>query len=408
MRRKSLLSGLIYMLILMVVGYMAYYIYVAISTPLKTAEAVLYTAEEIVSVKGYFFRDEIPVPAGKGPVQQMLVSGGEKVHKGQVISVSYESEEDMKIYQQLAWEQELLSLLYEAIGDENIVDIDRVDRSIARHLEDLVYGIENPKSVNLKYAADRLKAQVLKRGLAFSNTGKEQVTAEISRLTSKIRSLSATVEKGAASVISPESGYFSPAVDGFEGILTLDRSDTLTLTQFNEIESLRRSEELTAYCGRLATNYKWRFAVSLPAEYANLLSEGDRVRLRFTGDYISEVRLPILRIDDDDQSHSCLVVLSGTTNTSELLVLRYQSADIIMSTYEGIRVPKQALRINSEGKAGVYCLVALQAKFVETEQLYELDHYYIVSYDPKDADGLRPGDEIIVSSKKLYDGKIVQ
>jgi hypothetical protein len=50
----------------------------------------------------------------------------------------------------------------------------------------------------------------------------------------------------------------------------------------------------------------------------------------------------------------------------------------------------------------------MQAKFVETEQIYELDHHYIVSYDPKAKGGLRPGDEIIVSSKNLYDGKIVQ
>ena len=160
MRRKSLVSGLLYLLILMVVGYMAYYIYVAISTPFETTEAVLYTTEEIVSIKGYFFRDEIPVPAGSGPVQQILLSDGEKVHKGQVLSVSYDSEEDMRIHQQLAWYRELLSLLNEAISDENIVDIERVDRNISLHLESLVYGVENPKSVDLKQEIINLKTQV--------------------------------------------------------------------------------------------------------------------------------------------------------------------------------------------------------------------------------------------------------
>ena len=407
MRRKSLVSGLLYLLILMVVGYMAYYIYVAISTPFETTEAVLYTAEEIVSIKGYFFRNEIPVPAGSGPVQQILLSDGEKVHKGQVLSVSYDSEEDMRIHQQLAWYRELLSLLNEAISDENIVDIERVDRNISLHLESLVYGVENPKSVDLKQEIINLKTQVLKRGLAFSNTGREKVSAEISRLTSEIRRLSAAAESGVASVISPVSGYFSRAVDGFEGILTIEKSNTLTLAQFNELELLRVKEGLNAYCGRLATDYKWRFAASVPVEYAALLSKGDIVKLRFTGDYIGEIKVPVLRIDEEG-SDSCLVIFSGNTLTSELLSLRYQSADIVMSTYEGIRIPKQALRIDDEGKTGVYCIVAMQAKFVETEQIYELDHHYIVSYDPKAKGGLRPGDEIIVSSKNLYDGKIVQ
>lgn len=407
MRRKSLVSGLIYVLILLVVGYLVYYIYVAFSTPLKTAEAVLYTAEEIVPVKGYFFRNEIPVSAGRGSVQQILVSGGEKVHKGQVLSVSYDSEEDMKTQQQLEWDRELLSLLLEAMSDKNIVDIDRVDKDISWHLENLVYGVENPKSSGLKFEAKSLKSLVLKRGLAFSNTRRQEVTDEVARLYSEISQLSATAKKGVVSAIAPESGYFSPSVDGFEGILTLDRCDTLTLSEFNKLESVKRSEDLSAYCGRLATDYKWRFAVSLPAEYAALLSEGQKVKLRFTGDYIGEIRAPVQHIGEEESGFR-LVVFSGTTHTSELLGLRHQSADIIMSTYEGIRIPKQALRINEEGKTGVYCLVALQAKFVEIEQIFELDHHYIVSYDPKDTRGLRPGDEIIISSKNLYDGKIVQ
>ena len=200
MRRKSLVSGLLYLLILMVVGYMAYYIYVAISTPFETTEAVLYTAEEIVSIKGTSFAMRSLFRRG-GPVQQILLSDGEKVHKGQVLSVSYDSEEDMRIHQQLAWYRELLSLLNEAISDENIVDIERVDRNISLHLESLVYGVENPKSVDLKQEIINLKTQVLKRGLAFSNTGRKGFSRDKSSYF-RVRRLSVAAESGVASVIS--------------------------------------------------------------------------------------------------------------------------------------------------------------------------------------------------------------
>jgi len=407
MKRNSLVSGLVLLLILMVVGYMAYYIYVAFSSPLKTAEAVLYTAEEIVSVKGYFFRDEIPVPMGKSPIQKLLVSNGEKVHKGQVLSVSYDSEEEMKVARQLEQTEQLISLLKEAVDERDSLDISQVDRNITDHLVNLVYGVEQSKSVDINHEANKLKSYVFKRGIAFSNSGSEQASAELSKLSAEKRRLSAMAGNGAASVKSPQSGYFSATADGFEGVLTIEKSESITLSEFNNLESLRRTDIARSSYGRLGTGFEWRFATSVPYVYAKMLTEGGRATVRFTGDYIGEVRVTVKRIDPPENG-TCLVVFSGTTNVSELVGLRYQSADIVLSKYEGIRIPKQALRINEEGKTGVYCLVALQAKFVETEQIYELDHHYIVRYDPNDTEGLRPGEEIIVSSKNLYDGKIVQ
>jgi hypothetical protein len=405
--RRNLVSGLVLLLIMMVVGYMAYYIYEAVSSPFKTAEAVLYTAEEIVSVKGYFFRDEIAVRMGDNPVQKLLVSDGEKVRKGQVLSVSYASEEEMRVARQLEQTENLISLLMEAVDGRDNLDVAQVDRNIYNHLVNLAYGIGQSKSVDLSYEANKLKSYVLKRGLAFSNSGSEQASARLSQLTNEKRRRSAMVNSGAALVKSPVSGYFSSNADGFEGILTVEKSNSLTLSEFSNLEALKRTDINKDIYGRLGTGFEWRFAVGVPENYAKMLTVGSRATLRFTGDYIGEVRVTVLRIDKP-QNGTCLVLFSGTTHVSELLGLRYQSADIVLSKYEGIRIPKQALRINEEGKAGVYCLVALQAKFVEVEQIYELDHHYIVRYDPEDSKGLRPGEEIIVSSKNLYDGKIMQ
>jgi hypothetical protein len=170
---------------------------------------------------------------------------------------------------------------------------------------------------------------------------------------------------------------------------------------------LKTGEPLDSYCGRLATGFEWRFAAAVPTKYAGLLKEGTPITLRFTGDYIGEVTVNVLRIGEDENGES-LAVFSSSTRISDLLGLRYQNADIVFSTYEGVRVPKEALRINEAGETGVYCLVAMQAKFVKTEQIYETDHYYIVKYDANSETSIRPGDEVIVSSKNLYDGKIVQ
>jgi len=407
MKNAKPVSSLIMLLIVVVVGYMAYYIIQAISSPLKTVEAVLYTAEQTVSVSGYFFRDEIPIPAGSGEIQEIRVPEGVKVAKGEILCVGYDDPEARQIRKSLDDVETRLSQLYEAVGGGKPTDISKVDQSISEHLVDLIYGISLSKAANVRNDGEKLKTAVLMRGLAYSDDGSAKASAAIEYLVEEKIRLSSLAGTGYASVKSPASGFFTSSVDGYENKLTLEKAESITLKELKNIRSLKSDEPSDNYCGRLATGFEWRFAAAVSTEYAKMLSERTYINLRFTGDYIGEVRVRVLRVGEDENGES-IVVFSGTTRVSELLGLRHQKADIVFSTYEGIRIPKQALRINEKGETGVYCLVAMQAKFVKTEQIYETDQHYIVKYDPSSKQGLRPGYEVIVSAKNLYDGKIVQ
>ena len=89
---------------------------------------------------------------------------------------------------------------------------------------------------------------------------------------------------------------------------------------------------------------------------------------------------------------------------------------------EGIRVPKDALRVRTQTSeqedgttvetqtTGVYCIVGMEARFKPVEVLHSGDGFVLVrSTAPEDRETLRlrPGDEVIISAKDLYDGKVV-
>lgn len=63
------------------------------------------------------------------------------------------------------------------------------------------------------------------------------------------------------------------------------------------------------------------------------------------------------------QDGQCLVVLSCDDYLQDILHLRTAEAGLVLRLYHGIRVPKQAIRLNEAGQGGVYVIEGANAAF---------------------------------------------
>lgn len=73
---------------------------------------------------------------------------------------------------------------------------------------------------------------------------------------------------------------------------------------------------------------------------------------------------------------------------------------MIFYSSEGIRVPKEALRVSKDGERGVYVVVSQKARFRPVKILAEDENSYLVKADPTDEEDtriLRAGDEIVLA-----------
>ncbi|MPM49547.1 hypothetical protein SDC9_96277 [bioreactor metagenome] len=61
-----------------------------------------------------------------------------------------------------------------------------------------------------------------------------------------------------------------------------------------------------------------------------------------------------------------------------------------------------------DGVTGVYVLSGMEMTFKPIEAVYTTDSYTIVKWDPSKPGALKLYDEIILSGKGIYDGKVVQ
>ena len=187
----------------------------------------------------------------------------------------------------------------------------------------------------------------------------------------------------------------------------------------------QRPEAPAGAVGKLIVSSEWYFAAALPADTAQRLVEGRTVRVRFSRDWSGEVEMTVERVGDPEDGR-CIVVLSSAQDLAETSLLRRQTVEIVFQSTDGIRVPKRAVRTElrtetgADGQeatrqaTGVYTITGAQAEFKEVEILADDGDYYLVaavlSDNPSDGEikrAFRAGDEVIVSSEPLYDGKVI-
>ena len=87
-----------------------------------------------------------------------------------------------------------------------------------------------------------------------------------------------------------------------------------------------------------------------------------------------------------------------------------KAADAVLHTYQGLRVPADALRVSADGTTGVYCVDGENASFRPIELVYQGEGYALVkpAEGVRDTQTLRSGDQVIATSGELYDGKVIR
>ena len=135
--------------------------------------------------------------------------------------------------------------------------------------------------------------------------------------------------------------------------LTPDMLPKLIPSEFEQI----LPAPVSTTVGKLVRGETWYYAAVIDEDEAAEIAKGGRYELAITG---VDAALPVVA-DSVSRAEDgrCLAVFSGGQHLSYVTALRDQSAELILKSYTGLRIPKNALRIN-EGQSGVYCRIGRQ------------------------------------------------
>ena len=385
--------------------------------PLTTTLAYNYQVEEGMDLSGYVVRREQVLADETSGLLRLQRSEGEKVGAGGTVALVYADQASLdrqREIDELSGRIEQLQFAQEAsLGSEVSLKLDaQIMRSLLDYRAELAAG----RLDNAEEHETELKSLVLKRDYTYSDT--EDLSGQIAELQSQLKELKAQAASSVRAVKAPVSGVYSAVVDGYETVLTPGLLADMTPSQLN---ALQADETLTSQTGKLILGDSWYYAVTMSADQAKALRDSSgTMTLRFAKGVEQDQTVTLYAVGPEEQGR-VVVTFRGEYNMAQVTLLRRQSAQLIWRTVAGIRVPNEALRaantkVDQEGNRttveslGVYCVVGMEARFKPVEVLYSGDGFVLVrstAASDQESLRLRPGDEIIISAKDLYDGKVV-
>lgn len=393
-------------------AYLGYHFFEGFSADIETEYATLVTDSDVVPLDAYIMRSESVIfaaSATSGHSVGYVFSDGTKVHGGQVVANIYTGD---------------------GSSDEAIVDLDRrIDLLESSNLTDGMtssdtYVIDSKiqnyyylihqstllgNYSNLTKRRDELLTLINKRRILTGVT--TGYSDRIESLTAERALLSAGQDTIAESVGAPYAGYFYSTTDGYESTFSASKVESLTLAEFDKMLSSQPTRYSDRTVGKMVSDFNWYIVCETTRDSLRYFTKGYSYYVNFPYNDDISIKMTLSNIVSEVGSDRVLLVLETERIPEDFSFRRMQPVELVRSSYTGYRVPISAARL-VDGKQGVYIMIGNTIEFREIDILLEMDGYYIVAEqdpvnDPDYASKLGLYDQIVVSGKNLYDGKLI-
>ena len=376
MKPSKYLSRIIMLLLfLAAVAYFGVYAYRTFYGSYETATVYEYTGESTLPAEGWLIRREEVLPTG-GNLEEIVVAEGENVAAGDVVARVYSTQEALERHRELdRLETELERLNYIHTRGAEESDAMRLGDEIVSSMTALRYSASRNDLAQLGDQLDGLQELVFRRDYTYSTSS--ALSEQIAALNNQIASYSHGMkQKEAAGRRSAASG-----------------------------------QEL----GKIITSFDWYFAAIMDQSVTKRLSTGSSANIFLEGASGAQ-KMTVSYISPPNADGQVVIVFHSNKNLSAITQLREQNINVSYGSYTGLRIPARALRADQEtGQLGVYRLSGTQAEWVPVELVYSGSDYYLIRSEHEgelsqlgQAKELRPGDQVLVRGKDIYDGKVIE
>lgn len=394
-----------------VVLFFAAEIYSLANKAYNTQTAYEQTVLDTMDAEMYVIRDETILKTASTGVIVPLADNAERVSKGSTIAASFPSEAAAENYvkvQSLSKKLDAYQKIDSQLKLANI-DIDKLTDEIDSDFESMLNAAYNNDFSSLSEDKLSFSEKLSRKQISF---GTDVDCAEkIAEIQNEISTLDST---GTPSEIitAEESGYYVSKLDGFENVLTGNDIDSLTPEMLEKAFGGKKSEISESSIGKIIDGYNWYVATVVDSSAAGSFTKGKTVRLMFDDSGKNPVKTVVHLVKNFDSSKTLLVFRCNLMN-EELTALRKVDGKIILNEYTGLKVSRDAVRLDEDGNSGVYVRTGNMVNFRSLNIVYSEDSF-VIAVKPSADSGIKLShthlklyDEIIISGKELSDGMVI-
>ena len=382
--------------------YLIYHIVKLFSSDMAVETVEAAELSDAVTATGVIFRNETVLYGTRYGSLDRLFANGERAAKDSEVVRIYEKKADSDA--ELALIDRQISILAESgsVSDNSTkavdAEINRLYYAVRQKAEDGDYG-------GIANKLKRLLINMNRREIITNSRANFNSEAALlrERRDGIVRSSGTPLE----TVYTPVSGYFMYDVDGYERILTADALKNISYSGLKELLDAKAEQiESTAYgyaVGKIAPSAGWYLCAELNPKTAMGLEEGREYGVTFSLSPDQEIRLTLDRILTG--AESSVIIMSSDVMPADFNSSRKQTVQIRSESVTGLRVPVGAVRVDGNGRQGVFILKNNRTTFRYVEVLESIEGYYIVrEMRPEDEDYalyLHRNDVMIVRGKNL-------
>lgn len=424
MKQGTVLNKIVMFLFLAaIVAYLAGAAWKGLRDPYPTVQAYAYSVDDTLETTGYLVRRE-QVLSGSGGIVRLLPAEGEKVAAGSTVALLYADEEALERSQRLETLEEEARQLSGAISAAGEVTQGDSGEKVTNAMIELHSAMEKGDFTRLESQVSTFKSAIYQQAQRYGDAG--DLAAALSAAQEEITALRAQTAQSTGRIAVTESGIFSGQVDGYEAVLTPDMLERLLPSDIDAMEQKALPVGEGQLC-KLITDATWYFICPLGEAEAKRLAEGGTVTVRFSRDWSGDIDMTVERIGTPENGRVA-VLLSSHRFLSDTTLLRRQTVELVFHSKKGLRVPTQAVRVETELQTDpetgeektvdvtcVYVQVGITAERKPVTVLAQGEDYYMVEPLRLPDDGekeakkaLRAGDQVIIAGEKIWDGMILE
>ncbi|MGN0641657.1 MAG: HlyD family efflux transporter periplasmic adaptor subunit [Huintestinicola sp.] len=371
-------------------------IYSSVTEQYKTETAVIASAADRVSFRGIYIRNETVIRQSVNGVLSFPVTDGSKVANGSVVAYVYGSEADIDVNQKIDALQEEIDLLESAQnpGTTSTAQPEFIAELISEKYQTVTTMLAKRDVTDIKARRDELLT--LMSIYQISVNQEHDYDDRITMLYSQIAELQQKQNPPTDTVVSPDAGYFVSYTDGYESMLRIDNNDSITAGRIKQVisdeKAVRESRDKTAI-GKLIDGYDWKIA-GIIDNSQHIYNAGDEVTLTFASTP-DKVTAKIESLEETEDPTEWVLILKCEEMTYDLVQKRVERVQMTLNDFEGIKVPRSAIRFNKNNEKGVYVLWGQRVLFKKLDPVYENDEY-ILSRITADEDYICVYDDMII------------
>lgn len=256
--------------------------------------------------------------------------------------------------------------------------------------------------------------QEIKNDILYSLNKKQVIVGDESDFSERIQSLKEQKEEliswqktSPITIASPGTGYFIANIDGRESFISMNEALTLTPDSFEKLVSKKPQGVESDVIGKLVKKYHWYITFELTKEDAEKVKERKNLKINIPSASLSDITVSLEAVNYNQKKDKAVAVLKCGYMSTSLSTLRTAEIEINLADYEGVRISSEAIHFNDNDEKGVYVLAGSQLKFKKVDIVYA-GKDYIISAKTDDNAYVKRYDQVVVSGKELYDGKLVR